>query len=635
MCLDHESPDETGAAAHGHGAITRRSLLAAGGALAAGAVLPTVARTAAEAAVGVDGGKPYSMAMHIHSSFSEGWASMSQHLSQATQHGVKVLWWTDHDFRMSALNFKNAVHFTSLTQETGQGGRWEWTQRASGPLTTDSGGRIVQSPASPNDTVSGGSLSLGARSTSTSPAMFGFFADAHSAGWNYQTNLFGQVLTIDVMPTAVGSSAYLELLVGGSYHPATGGRPAGRYSISYRFGGGRAPGSRVAQGTLGIVTLAATPNQWTTVSLNPCDDIAALWPDLDERDFASNELTLSASSTGGQASGYFDYLRFSRPKTSGNIPLRIQQRIRKGYTTKYPKVAQRSGLEMGQFLPHLSWFGGSLDLADYSSVTQATHVEFMKQQVQKAHAAGGVVSYNHPYGYTSGALLPQATQDANRAQLATTLLNNKALGCDVIEVGYRSRAQTDLAHHVSLWDILSRNALFLTGNGVTDDHAGTNWLTLNNNWVTSAWAPSRSRDDLLDSLRSGRAWLSSLSGFRGELDLIVDNTIPMGRASVSSLANRSVRVVATGIPSGGSLRVVRGTVDYAGTADPTPSTQVVRTFSAAELGGGSVTLSVDTSVSRFVRTEVLNSAGTVMAVSNPVWLLREQPPAGIPTTRQT
>ena len=45
-----------------------------------------------------------------------------------------------------------------------------------------------------------------------------------------------------------------------------------------------------------------------------------------------------------------------------------------------------------------------------------------------------------------------------------------------IEVGYKSRAGMDLAHHVGLWDILSRNAIFLTGNGVTDDHSGTNWL---------------------------------------------------------------------------------------------------------------------------------------------------------------
>lgn len=630
MCTDegrdHGQTHETG--------VSRRQFLAASGVMAAGALVPAQALTPVTAAQGINGTLPFSMAMHIHSSFSEGWASMSAHLDQATKHGVQVVWWTDHDFRMSALNFKQVVHFTSLTQETGQGGRWEWTRRTSGPLTTSSNGQIVQSPASPNDTVAGGSLSLSASSTSSSLASLGFFADSHPAGWNYQTNLLGQVLTVDVMPTSVGSNSYLEFKIGTSYHPATKGRPAGPYTVSYRFGGDQPPGTRLAQGLQGIVYLAATPNQWRTVSVNPCDDIKALWPDLEARDFSSNEITLSAASTGALASGYFDYLRFERPNSSGNVPLRIQRKIKKRYTRKYPAVAQRPGLEMGQLLPHLSWFGGSLDLADYSTVNSGNHLDFMKQQVQKVHAAGGVVSYNHPYGYTSIGLLPQATQDAHRAQFASTLINNRAIGCDVIEIGYRSRAGMDLAHHVGLWDILSRNAVFLTGNGVTDDHAATNWLTLNNNWVTSVWAPNKSRDALLDALRSGRAWASSLSGFKGQLDLLADSVIPMGSVSVSGVSQRQVSVVATGIPSGGSVRVVRGTVDYVGSADPTPSTQVVASYTTAQLAGGAVNLAVNTAVSRFVRTEVRDSSGVTVAVSNPIWLLREQPPNGIPLPRR-
>ena len=83
----------------------------------------------------------------------------------------------------------------------------------------------------------------------------------------------------------------------------------------------------------------------------------------------------------------------------------------------------------------------------------------------------------------------------------------------------------------------------------------------------------------------------------------------------------------------GTLRVIRGPVDYAGTADPTPSTQVVATYTADQLTGGEVSLNVDTTTSRFVRTEVRNSAGTTVAVSNPVWLLRQQPPNGIPAAR--
>jgi hypothetical protein len=107
----------------------------------------------------------------------------------------------------------------------------------------------------------------------------------------------------------------------------------------------------------------------------------------------------------------------------------------------------------------------------------------------------------------------------------------------------------------------------------------------------------------------------------------------MGSASVSNVNQRQLTVVATGVPAGGTVRVIRGTVDYAGTADPTPSTQVTATYTADQLAAGSVDLTINTSVSRFVRTEVRDAAGTTVAVSNPVWLLREVPPNGIPSAR--
>jgi len=46
-----------------------------------------------------------------------------------------------------------------------------------------------------------------------------------------------------------------------------------------------------------------------------------------------------------------------------------------------------------------------------------------------------------------------------------------------------------------------------------------------------------------------------------------------------------------------------------------------------------VTRRIDTSKSRFVRAQVLSSSGTVIGLSNPVWLLRSTPPGGIPAPR--
>jgi hypothetical protein len=389
----------------------------------------------------------------------------------------------------------------------------------------------------------------------------------------------------------------------------------------------------VVNGLTGIVTLAAPSGQWTTLQVTPSDDIALLWPDLQVRDFSSNSITFSAGSRGSVAEGHVDHLRINRPFSTGDIPIDIQDEIIAAYAPKFRSVKQRRGLEMGELLPHISWFGGDLTLADYSSVHSTNHLDFMRQRVETAHASGGLTSYNHPYGYGSGALLPQATQDEQLRELATTLLANRAIGCDIIEVGYQSRAGIDLRHHLGVWDVLSRNARFITGNGVTDDHAGTNWAGINNNWVTSTWAANRSESNLLAALRAGRAWTSSLSRYQGNLDLVADSVAPMGSVTVSSLTSRRLRVKATSLPADATLQVLRGEVDYAGAGQPTPNLTPIRSFAAGDLVRGRAALNVDTSSECFVRTQVVSSTGAVIAVSNPLWLLRTTPPGGIPAPR--
>jgi hypothetical protein len=63
---------------------------------------------------------------------------------------------------------------------------------------------------------------------------------------------------------------------------------------------------------------------------------------------------------------------------------------------------------------------------------------------------------------------------------------------------------------------------------------------------------------------------------------------------------------------------------------------VIATYSAASLasGGGQVSLPVNNSPDSFVRTQVLTAGGSTVATSNPLWLLRNPPPGGIPPARQ-
>jgi hypothetical protein len=648
MCDDHaaaSSPATTGTP------LSRRGFMhASAGAAAAAALLrqfPRLPLRSPARPVSAGGLSAYSMAMHVHSSFSEQDGSMDSQLFQAAKNSVDVLWWTDHDTRMDGIGYRQVVHFTSLTKENGgpgQGRPWDWTKVTAGPLGSQSSGGIVQNPSSPGDPVAGGSMQLIAKSTTGAPATFGFYAQTHQASWNYRDNLNGQSLTIDVLLTKGWQAGYLELLIVSSYHEATGGRPPGGYQLSYQFVPPGGTARRTANGIRGVITVPVRPNSgsdpWGTMTINPAEDIAALWPDMDHRDFGLYELTLSAVSTGDLVEGYFDYLRFNR-SISGEAFLRQQADMGAVLAARYRSVVQQQGLEVSLSLPHVNWFGRSVTIPDYGSTSgHREYARYLAQNlIPKVHASGGLISYNHPFGYGDIPELPQLQQDAMLAQTAKALLPTSsapaALGTDLLEVGYNLRQGVDLAHHVALWDIMSRNALFLTGNGTNDDHFGKNWLGPRNNWFSSVWAPSTGVGDLLAALAAGRAWCASLSRYRGSLDLLVDGTVPMGSVSVSKVTSRKLVASATAIPAHGRVQILQGTVDYAGAADLSANTKVIGSYSGSQLTGGSVTQRIDTSKDSFVRTQVLDSTGTQIGLSNPVWLLRAAPPGGIPAPRQT
>lgn len=91
--------------------------------------------------------------------------------------------------------------------------------------------------------------------------------------------------------------------------------------------------------------------------------------------------------------------------------------------------------------------------------------------------------------------------------------------------------------------------------------------------------------------------------------------------------------MASGVPAGGALQVLQGTVDYAGAPAPQPDTSVIASYPAAEPASGQASLAVNTTAESFVRTQVLDSGGNVIALSNPAWLLQNMPPNDIPDPR--
>jgi hypothetical protein len=611
------------------GDISRRRFLQGAGTVAAATGLASVvSRDSASAAL-----TPVAMAMHVHASFSEGTGSMEAQLVEAKANGVDVVWWTEHDWRMSAHRYRRAVHFDALTEQEG-GRELTWVAAASGSLS-ESSGAIVTSPASPRDPSAASSLRITATGSGTAWSYNRYKADTSRARQNLNAQLGGQTLAVEIFPQQLGPDGFMEIRLVTSRRPAKAGRTAGLYTLSYRFGGDAAPGSRRASGLTGIITIAANRNQWNSVVLSPADDIRAIWPDTDGRDASLVDLHVGVGSRrSAPAAGCFDYLRFSRT-VAGNQPLDTQAAIMNGYAVAFPSVQQHAGLEVSLYAQHVNWYGGTVSLPDYGTlpINPGTNDTVTQQLITDIHAAGGLASFNHPFGVEpGGGPLPIADQEAQRTKVATKLIGNRAFNADLLEAGYRQRGGVTIERHISVWDACSRNAIFLTGNGVSDNHAGQGWASETNNFLTWAWAAGSTESDLLAALRAGRCYFGDLRRFSGTLDLAVDQACPMGSVSISQRLSRTLTIKATSIPTGGAVRLVQGPVDYAGSAFPNPGT-TPRSFPATDFSDGARTVTLDTTRSSFARVEVLDSAGVLVACSNPVWLLRETPPQAIPPPR--
>ncbi|MDQ1733320.1 MAG: hypothetical protein QOK10_3479 [Pseudonocardiales bacterium] len=572
------------------------------------------------------------MAMHIHASWSEGTGSMQGHLEQATSTGLDVLWWTEHDFRMAEHGYPNVVHMNGPTEQI-SGVAWSWAQKAVGTAATS---QVVwdKSMASPADTDVPGSVHLTARSEGLDQVSVG--VEGSAANTVDQRSVYDQTIEIDVFPAEVSPHSYLSLTLTTSWRPATQGRPAGQYTLTYIIDGTQGRERRLS-GIDGVVHVPARQGRWNTLQLRPEEDMARFWPDIEARDAAMFNITLSAVSEMERlADGWFDLLRITRPARTANAPLEMQAALMRGYAQRFPAVRQYQGMEVSLVKPtHLNWFGPEITMPSFADPRPVAdpNPNAAYAVVDMIHSTGGLASYNHPFGTSHPADLPAAKQDALRASVAASVLSDRAMGCDILEVGYPSRGGVDLTRHAQVWDVCSRNAVFLTGTGVSDDHSGQDWLGQQSNFVTWAYAGSRELNDLLPALSAGNVFFGNPATFSGTIGLLVDGAAPMGSVTVSSALTRNVRVLLSGLPAGSSIWLVQGTVDNAGPSVPQPGTTSSQ-LTASDWSAGYVDVKVDTSAPRFVRVEVRSTAGDVIALSNPVWLLRDDPNGGIPANRQ-
>jgi hypothetical protein len=321
---------------------------------------------------------------------------------------------------------------------------------------------------------------------------------------------------------------------------------------------------------------------------------------------------------------FFSFLRFDETHFDA---VGVEHDLVAAYADQEPSVLGLIGTEYS-LGPHINGYGGAQRSYDYGPGVDLNHRtgEIRGSLVEFIHRHGGLASIDHPF-------LPTEPWTATTpAGIAHDLLSIGAGGADILEVGYGSVSH--LPDDFAVWDTMSRNGLFLTGNGVTDDHTGQNWATRQDGrFYTSAWAHNLTEASLLAALASGRTFVGHLGSFSGSLDMTMDDAVPMGAVSVDMATSRALRLAVSDLPAGGAVEVVRGDVDFAGIDDPHPNTTVVTRLGARDLEART-SVPIDTTDDCFVRMQVIDGTGAVVAFGQPIWTLKATPPVGIPQARR-
>lgn len=561
---------------------------------------------------------PVLSALHVHATFSEGIGSMEAQLAEAERLGVRALWWTEHDWRMSARGYLDQIPVDAETS-----GGLTWTP---GPLATESAsgrhefGAVTPDGGPPDE---GYSLNIAAEAPPDDDARH--VLTFHSDRQLFSTSLQGQTWSLWVRPEYL-ESGHVELQLQTSRRPATDGQEAGAYTLRYRFTETSGEPAETA-GRAVVLPVTARAGRWSRVILSPGDDLHSAWPEIDGRDSSCTSVKLVAyARPGGKVSILLGAINIDRHDIAGNAPLETQRTLMSNYAAKSPAVHQLQGVEISGSSPHVCWYGGTPQLP-------ATSQPATRNTVDEIHALGGIASYAHPFG-VAGTDPDPAAQDSLLTDTAELLLQDALLGCDALEVGYRQRGGATLSTHESLWDACSRRGIFLTGLGVNDDHSGMNWSNGPNNFLSWLWSPSLEENDLLDTLRSGHVYFGDPNLFTGQLDLRTNSGGRMG-AVVQSLGQTSpVELVATSLDANATLDLVR--VSLTASIIPVTSDSAateITTFRADQFVDGLVTASVPTLDDCLVRTRVRDSTGQVIALSNPLWLVSDLGDYAVPAHR--
>lgn len=576
----------------------------------------------------------FSVQTHLHGSLSEFQGTMAWHTQQAESSGIDVLWWSDHDNMIGLFNqdFFSFYNFESGNLfEIDPGGRKKfWRMERDGifreifPFTQV---RVT------NERAYTGRFSL---------KMVGVSGSLHSwqaLGYRYRAGAFGHIRSLlsnvslnvaiyPVSPVTRNTMIFVRVQLSQDLNFENP-----RSNFLYYVLSSNPP---VSSPNLIFIPLPYQENQWNFYTLPITADAITYFPSLkDDQSLHEATLGIAAKNLAG-VTAFFDDFRINTNGATGDALLALQREVLKtryssvvthyvGTEISNPIQPSRSQLINGEEPIHLNALGSKVPLLNYNYFDTTN---YPKSAVAHVHQDGGIVSYNHLFGYSNRPIPPDVTPEKFKEEVKTRLLVNKVYGADLLEVGYVHR-RLSLKDFLEVWDALSMANIFITGIGVTDDHGGPfTWATRTNRFVTWVYAPSKSEEDLITGLKSGRAFFGDPFGFVGaygrtpRLDLTTPEGFRMGQTIVTPLNTHQVNIEIEGLTVGDQVKLIENGV-------------ITQEF---KVGIKHVLLlrksfRVTTRLPKVVRVEVYAQDDTPKAFSNPIYFLKILPPEGLPVAR--
>ncbi|MCL4402633.1 MAG: hypothetical protein M1436_08235 [Acidobacteria bacterium] len=536
--------------------------------------------------------RPYSVQVHLHGSMSEGPGSMRGGNEQARKLGLDVLWWSDHDWRVSYHTFASGYDFESTRVPLAG---------APGQMT------ITLAPHKGNGKVADTVARLSAEKAVQGRQSFEIGAAGAQPG-AFQAFFYELGATRMRMKRALASRVEVEFAVYPEIEADKRTMAGVRFDLSQQppafergaiiyvlTGLSQAELDKLSTPSLKYVRLDFKLHQWNRYRVNLTKDARRLG--LGGEDNSMGAVSFGVLSTGQRARAFFDDFRIHHA-LAGEALRQEARRITAALEKEYG-VTNYMGQEFS-YLAHLNPLG-DVPMIDHSQhpngLTAAEAVAF-------AHHYGGIISLNHYFG---------GRGDALRKRIGE-LKAAHAFGADLLECN-----PGQLENFLAAWDELSAAGIYLTGDGVSDSHTSTAGWFEGRNFVSWVWARSKSQADLVDGFRRGEVYFGDPAAFHGEVSLSTADGHRMGEVIATAKPSHTVRVRITGLPAGARVRaMVAGAPRAETTAQGDFQTEVT----------------LNTAARTFLRVEARTAAGKPLVFSNPIFFVpaaeaaKEQLPGG-------